>query len=195
MGRAADRHRVVANALSLARVPLAALLWAWPHEPAWTISILLAAGATDVLDGWVVRRARRRRSSEHDPGAFAAEAGHGAIIDGIADKVFVVSAVALLAVTTRAPWWSLVLVPLREILFVPIMLAYAIAAREQRERVDFTAGVPGKGATLAQFLAIVLGLAHHPLFIEAAIGAGFLGAVAALYYVVRVTVEPRRAPA
>ncbi len=189
------RETIVANLLSAARVPLAGLLWVAPHVPAWTLSVVAIAGLTDVLDGWVVRRARRRLVRLRDPGAYAARPGNGAFVDGLADKVFVVSAVLVVATVTRAPWWALVALALRELLFIPIMLTYWVAPRGRRERVDFTAGIPGKGATLAQFVALLLGLIDHPLFVEAALGAGFLGVVAVLYYVARVIAEPAEAPA
>lgn len=187
MAATADRGRdvLVPNLLSLARVPLAGLLWIAPSEPTWTLPILFAAGITDVLDGWMVRRIRRRRLQEGDPGAFAAHAGQGAFIDGFADKVFVVSAVVALATTVRPPLWALVLLAMREILFLPLMLAYRLSPAEMRARVDFTANAIGKLATFAQFAALSLGLLHHSLFVPAVVVAGVAGTLAALDYAVR----------
>jgi phosphatidylglycerophosphate synthase len=171
--------------MSLARVPLAGLLWVAPAEPLWTLSVVSVAGVTDVLDGWLVRRARRRRHRAHDPGALAASAGRGAFIDGFADKVFVVSAVFLLARTIDPPIWSLVLLALRELLFIPLMVTYRLNPAEKRARVDFSAGALGKLATLAQFTALLLGLVDHSLFVPCAILAGLIGAAAALAYATR----------
>lgn len=187
MAVAADRGSdvLVPNLLSFSRIPLAGLLWIAPREPAWTIGVMLTAGLTDVLDGWLVRRARRRRVRAHDPGAYAASAARGAYIDGLADKVFFVSTVALLAWTIAPPLWLLAVLALREVLFVPLMLIYGFAPAPLRHRVDFTAGVPGKLATVAQFVAVVLGLLRSGWFQPAAIAAGFLGAVATISYTVR----------
>lgn len=187
MAATADRGRdvLVPNLLSLARIPLAGLLWIAPAEPLWTLPILFIAGLTDVLDGWMVRRIQRRRHEAHDPGAFAAHTGRGAFIDGLADKVFVVSAVLVLALTTHPPAWVFAMLAMRELLFLPLMLAYRLSPAEMRARVDFTAGPVGKGATLAQFLALVLGLLHSSLFVPAAIVAGIAGTLAALEYAVR----------
>lgn len=188
MAHAADHGRevLVPNLLSFSRVPLAGLLWVMPHEPAWTIGVMLVAGVTDVLDGWLVRRARRRRTRAHDPSAHAASAARGAFIDGFADKVFVLSTVLLLAWTIGPPWWLLALLALREVLFVPLMLAYYAAPSTVRAHVDFTAGPLGKLATVAQFAAVVLGLLRSEWFEQAALAAGFLGAAATVSYAARV---------
>jgi phosphatidylglycerophosphate synthase len=184
---ATDRARdgLVPNLLSFARIPLAGLLWVAPHAPAWTLSVLFAAGLTDVLDGWLVRRARARRLHDRDPGALSAHLSQGAFIDGMADKIFVVSAVALLAWTMEAPPAILAVLCVREILFVPLMVIYRASPEHLRKRVDFTAGVPGKAATVAQFTALVLGLLHHPWFVPAAFVAGAIGVGATAIYVVR----------
>jgi phosphatidylglycerophosphate synthase len=187
MAATADRGRdvLLPNLLSLARVPLAGLLWIAPTEPLWTLPVVSIAGVTDVLDGWLARRARRRRHRDADPGAFAASAGRGAFIDGFADKVFVVSAVFVLALTLHPPVWALVLLASRELLFVPLMLTYRLNPAEKRARVDFSAGPLGKLATLTQFAALVLGLLGHSLFVPSTILAGIVGTVAALEYSVR----------
>lgn len=195
MAASADRGRdvLLPNLMSLSRVPLAGLLWVAPHEPRWTLFIVAAAGVTDVLDGWLVRRARRRRQQAHHPGALAANAGRGAFIDGFADKVFVLSAIFLLAYTIEPPLWSLVLLALRELLFIPLMITYRLHPVEKRARVDFSAGPLGKLATLAQFAALLLGLVDHPLFVPSAILAGLIGAAAALAYANRAY-ERQREP-
>lgn len=192
-----NRGQLAANLLSFLRLPLAGLLWVMPHEPLWVLPILALAGLSDVLDGWVVRRWQARRWRAHDPGAYAASMARGEVIDAFADKVMVVSAVALLAYVASPPVWVLVVLVTRELLFVPLMIAYRLAPSALRTQVDFTAGVPGKAATIAQFVALVLGYLGHPLFTETAVGAGALGALAAAYYAARVFVgdggRPRNA--
>jgi hypothetical protein len=81
-----DRDVLPPNALSALRIPLAALLWLAPTEAAWTRSILGLAGTSDVLDGWVARRARARRIRRGDPGALASREARGAWIDGAASR-------------------------------------------------------------------------------------------------------------
>ena len=186
-----DRWILSANALSLSRVPLAALLWLAPHEPAWVLSIVVVAGITDVLDGWVARRGKARAWNDGDRGALAATVARGAAIDGFADKVFVVSTVAALLVTVQPPFWVVGALVSRELLIVPLIVAYRVAPPSLRERVDFTAGTIGKAATLAQFTAIVLGFLRHPTFVHVAVVAGLLGATSVVYYVGRVFVRGR----
>lgn len=173
------------NLLSLARVPLAGLLWVAPNDHRWVFSVVAVAGVTDVLDGALARRYRRRRWAQADPGAFAAHVARGEVIDGFADKVFVASAVSALAWVRRADLGFLCLMLLRELLFVPLMVAFRIAPQALRSRVDFTASWPGKATTCAQFVALGLGFAGHGGFRWACVVAGGLGVLATLHYVGR----------
>ncbi len=63
-----------ANVLSLSRIPLAAAFAALPSARVRLV-ILLAAAASDLLDGWVARR-------------FGGPSLLGAKVDPVADKVF-----------------------------------------------------------------------------------------------------------
>ena len=59
--------------------------------------VWIAAGATDVLDGWWARR-------------FGQTSPMGAVVDGATDKIFVLGVVITLAVTHRlTPWQAVVL--------------------------------------------------------------------------------------
>lgn len=198
MAATADRGRdvLVPNLLSFSRIPLAGLLWVAPSKPLWALTVLALAGVSDVLDGWWVRRIQRRRMDAGDPGALSAHAARGAFIDGLADKIFVVSAAVALATTMGPPLWALAMLAMREILFLPLMLAYRLSPAEMRERVDFSANRVGKLATFAQFTALALGLLQQPRpFLVAAVVAGVTGTLAALDYAVRAfTVQARRAP-
>lgn len=186
VGARRDRWILVANGLSLSRVPLAALIWVAPREVIWVLSIVAIAGVTDVLDGWVVRRGKARAWRDGDRGALAATVARGAIIDGLADKVFVVSTVGVLLFVAQPSWWIAGALLSRELLMFPAMVAYRFAPATIRERVDFASGPVGKAATVAQFVAIALGLLGHPFFVHVALVAGLLGASSAVYYVGRV---------
>lgn len=197
-----DRGRFVANALSVSRIPLAALLWVMPGSPAWVLSLMVLAGLTDVLDGWVIRRWHARRWAERDAGAFAASLARGAFIDGLADKIFVASTVAVLVVAVSPPWWTIPVLLARELFLSPFMVAFRFASRERQASVDFTSGPIGKAATIAQFAALVLGfldpvigpaLGQPRLFPTAVVVAGTLGVAAALGYVFRCLVPTNAA--
>jgi len=69
--------------LSLARLPLALAFAFVVRRPVLACLVLALAGSSDVLDGWLARRTRRTTTA-------------GAIVDPVADKVFVlVAAIAL----------------------------------------------------------------------------------------------------
>ena len=63
--------------------------------------VVLAAGLSDGLDGWIARR-------------FNAITPLGQLLDGIADKAFVLAAVLTLTFVGEIPWWEGLLVMLRD---------------------------------------------------------------------------------
>ena len=190
-----DRWILLANGLSLSRVPLAGLLWIMPRSPWWVLSIVAIAGLTDVLDGWVVRRGKAKAWADGDRGALAATVARGEVIDGFADKVFVVSTVACLLFVEQPPWWVAGALVARELTMLPAVIVWRLAPAAFRERVSFTAGPIGKAATAAQFAAIVLGFLDHALFVHVAVVAGLLGFVSTVYYVGRPFFRRDAAPA
>jgi hypothetical protein len=64
-----------AGVLTLLRLPLAAAFAAVASRPLWAMLVLLAAGVSDVLDGWCARR-------------FHQQTRTGAVADAVMDKVF-----------------------------------------------------------------------------------------------------------
>jgi len=127
-----------------------------------------------------------------DRGALAATVARGAVLDGFADKVFVVSTVGALLIVGRPEGWLALGLLSRELLMLPAVLVYRFAPATFRHRVDFTAGPIGKAATAAQFAAIVLGFLRHPYFAHVTVVAGLLGLLSVAYHVGRVFRPPRR---
>jgi CDP-diacylglycerol--glycerol-3-phosphate 3-phosphatidyltransferase/cardiolipin synthase len=74
--------------LSLARLPLAVLFALEVGRPRWAMVVLLVAGLSDVLDGWIARR-------------FGQVTPAGAVLDAVMDKVFV-AVVAVALITSHA---------------------------------------------------------------------------------------------
>ena len=72
MGFCARDLLLVPSLVSMARLPLAALFPWVVDRPAAAVSVLLAAGLTDVLDGWLARRLHQ-------------ETAIGAVADAISD--------------------------------------------------------------------------------------------------------------
>lgn len=159
--------------LTLSRIPMAGLVWLAPGHPVFMVSLMAAAAASDMLDGWLARR-------------FKAHAGTpdlrdaGAWLDPLCDKVFIVSALAAVVVSAGPPWWTLPLIASRELLQAPL-LGY-LRMKGVLRRYDFRASAVGKLATVAQFAAVAAILLRHPSALPLAWAAGVVGAAAALYY-------------
>ncbi len=170
------------NLLSLSRVPLAAVLWVLPPTDAWLIACLAAAAVTDWLDGWWARR-------------LAPDIPHaiGAWLDPLCDKVFVASAAAYVLVQAEAAAWVAPVLLAREVVQLPLMLAYARARRRGR-RYDFTAAYAGKATTVLQFAAIAAWRFWPSGAAELTLAAGALGVVAVALYARRAW-RLSRAPA
>jgi len=109
-------HRVltVPNALSvlrLAGVPLFLWLVLGPEEDAWALVVLMLAGITDFLDGWLARRLDQQSVV-------------GQILDPVADRLYILAVVVGLALRDIIPWWLALSLPLRDLLLwglVPLL--------------------------------------------------------------------------
>jgi len=155
----------VANLLSLSRVPLGAL-FAWTFSRGegqrWPSLLVLAlAGASDALDGWFARRRQARLSGGKDQ---ETPAGMGSWLDPICDKLFVATVLGTIWLQFRPPLTWVALTLTRELVQLPLALFYlAIPSLHRWLRYDFRASVPGKAATVVQFLAIVALVFRSPL--------------------------------
>ena len=133
----------VPDQLTLARalaVPIVIVLFAWnfPDHAYWATAVFVVAMATDQIDGWLARR-------WNQTSAF------GSLLDPIADKVLVISALVMLIAEGVAPAWMVAAIVAREILVSGLRLAaiekgVVIAARDL-----------GKLKTWAQALAVAIG--------------------------------------
>lgn len=111
------------NALTIFRI-LALPFCAWAlfqeegKDPTWQIIAWLmffVVGMTDVLDG---RIARKRNQISN----------FGIILDPIADKAFIATALVGLSVLGKIPWWVTILILLREVGVT--ILRFAVIKRE-----------------------------------------------------------------
>lgn len=162
------------NLLTLARIPLAALVWVAPGSVGLLLACMTIAAVTDWLDGWLART--------YPDGAKPGNVG--AWLDPLCDKVFVASAAASVLFVAHAPLALVALLMLRELAIVPLVAWYRLA-HEQARRFDFRAGLLGKATTVAQFLAIGLLAVASPAAAAACWLAAALGACATLVYVRR----------
>jgi cardiolipin synthase len=133
---------MLANALSVVRMLLApAVVWGiWRDGQGislWTLALMLAAGLTDLLDGWVARR-------------LGQVSRWGRILDPVADKLFVGAVCVGLVLWRGFPLWLLALQAVRD---VAILAAGVLLLR--RHDVVVPASALGKAATWAMALTIL----------------------------------------
>jgi CDP-diacylglycerol--glycerol-3-phosphate 3-phosphatidyltransferase len=158
------------NLVSLARLPLAVAFPFCVSRPAVAVAVLVVAGGTDVLDGWLARR-----RGETTP--------LGALLDPIADKIFVAVVIITLVVERLIPAWAALLLVTRE-MGQSALLVGRIAARRAKWAHEHPppANLAGKLTTALQFAGVVtallIGSWFAPLFVSTAI----VGAAAAFAY-------------
>jgi phosphatidylglycerophosphate synthase len=168
---------VLLNTFSLTRLPLA-VLFVWV-EDAWVRAGLVAvAGLTDVLDGWIARHKHL-------------ETRWGALIDPLADRIFVVVALAALLVEGRLAPWAFGLLLLRD---VSTALGFLVAQVVPQFRpVEFKARVLGKVVTTLQ-LAALLAVLLAPVLVEPLVIAAGVVALAAVVDYMQAVWKARARP-
>lgn len=138
------------NLLTLLRIvaiPLVVYLLQDPGPLAgWqAMSVFLAASLTDFLDGWIARR-------------YGLVTALGKLLDPLADKLLVVSALIMLGVMTRAPGipgWLLVIIVGREFAVTGLR---SIAAAEG---IVLAAETTGKAKMLLQTVGVHFLIVHY----------------------------------
>lgn len=153
----------VPGLISLSRVPIAALFpWALRRHRALTL--LALAGLTDVADGWVARR-------------FHQETTTGALVDGVADKVFALGVVTSLAAAGALSLGEIALLGTRELGEVALGVRLAVLGRRRARRRPRRANASGKAATTLQYAAlaaVITGSRHRRALIGVAAIAGVI---------------------
>lgn len=128
--------RVVPNALTVLRLGLAAWFPFSPHE--FRLGIVVAAGLSDFLDGYIARR-------------FHAESPLGALLDGIADKGFVITVLLTWVWEGELRLWQVLLLMARD-LMVGSLAGVAIVRRAWSAFGHMQVRMPGKVTTALLFL-------------------------------------------
>lgn len=132
------------NALSLSRLLLALLFG--PAGRVARIALICLAAATDFLDGWLARRTNTTTR-------------WGALVDPIADRLFVLVAIATYVRSGELSVFEALLLLPRDI---ATALAFLVArVRPGLGAVEFKARFPGKVVTVLQLvtlLALVIGV-------------------------------------
>jgi cardiolipin synthase (CMP-forming) len=169
-----ERVVTIPNAISAARlagVPVFLWLVLGLRSQAgdwWAVGLLIAAGASDWLDGKIAR-------------ALNQQSRIGQALDPAADRLYIVATVAALAIRAIIPWWLVGLLAARE-----LMLGVLLVVLRRHGFGPLQVSFVGKAATLALLYAfplLFLG-AHSAVYAEAARIAGWAFAVwgSALYW-------------
>ncbi|GAB3597790.1 CDP-alcohol phosphatidyltransferase family protein [Angustibacter peucedani] len=110
-GGASDRVLTVPNVLSALRlVGVPVFLWLVVAEhDGWALLVLMLSGVTDYLDGKIARR-------------FGLESKVGALLDPIADRLYILTTLLGLAWRDIIPWWLVVVLLAREAFMALVLL-------------------------------------------------------------------------
>lgn len=158
--------RMLPNALTLLRIPLAA---AFPFVPEhWRLWLLVAALLTEYLDGALAR-------------AWRATSRFGRVLDPIADRCLFGAVVITLLLEGTVTAWQLAALGARDLLVAAGAL-WAVSRGQRRVLAHLRPRLPGKATTVLQYLALfwVLVAASLPHLLTAATCA--LGVLAAAQY-------------
>jgi cardiolipin synthase len=159
--------------LSLSRIPLAAAFPLLLERPAAALAVLVIAGATDLLDGWVARR-------------YGLVTATGAALDGVTDKLFIMTVAVTLVVSGRLPLEVVLLLSTREIGEAPLVAWFVLSPRARARRAEHpSANALGKIATTLQFVTVAMAIARATAFGPLVIATAVAGAVAAISYWIR----------
>ena len=131
-----SRRWTAADVLTAVRLPLAVLFLL--AEDVWArVTIVAVAAATDLLDGPIARR-------------FGSSA-FGAVLDPIADKLFMACAFGVVAFSGRLEWYEVAGVLVRDIV-APV--AFVVTAVSRRPSA-IPARLGGKAVTVGQCLTLL----------------------------------------
>lgn len=146
----------------------------------WAV-LILAAAASDFLDGWIARR-------------WKLASWQGGLLDAVADKLFVLSVLITYLLAGRLSFWWIPLVVARD-LTVSMIALYALLRRAWPAFQGMEASLSGKIATGGQFL-LFLAVALVPSAIVALVlpFAVFLSLLAALDYGRKFVMALRQLP-
>jgi cardiolipin synthase len=169
-----ERVVTIPNAISAARlagVPVFLWLVLGLRSQAgdwWAVGVLIAAAASDWLDGKIAR-------------ALNQQSRLGQLLDPAADRLYIVATLLALAIRSIIPWWLVGLLAARELL-----LAGVLAVLRRHQYGPLQVSFVGKAATLALMYAfplLFLG-SHVTSYAEIARIAGWAFAIwgSALYW-------------
>ncbi len=133
-GTSVSRIWTIPNALSMLRVfgvPIFLWLVIVAREDLWAFALLIAAGVTDWLDGFLARKLHQTSPI-------------GAILDPLADRLYIAATIIGLAVRDFIPWWLVGLIVARE-----LMLLALLPSLRRSGRIALPVTLVGKAGTFS----------------------------------------------
>ena len=103
----------IPNVLSMLRlllIPVFVWLALGPEADGWAFAVLVISSITDWLDGVIARR-------------FHMVSRLGQVLDPIADRLFVITTMIVLALRDLVPWWLVAILILRDVVMGAIQLS------------------------------------------------------------------------
>ncbi|MEL4504355.1 CDP-alcohol phosphatidyltransferase family protein [Luteococcus sp. H138] len=146
-----DRVLTIPNLLSFLRligVPLFVWLILGPHADGWAVALLMFAGFSDWLDGYLAR-------------AWHQTSRLGQMLDPVADRLYIASTLVALAIRDIIPWWLVLLLVARDVLMVGL-----VPLLRTRGYTSLPVHLIGKAATfclLYAFPMVLLGEGDSPV--------------------------------
>lgn len=166
------------NLISLSRLAMAGVFLG-VRDPEWRLSVVLLAMLSDVLDGVI---ARVSHSSTRI----------GAIIDPIADRIFMLVAFIAVTVDGLISPWQLSLLLVRDVMTV---IGWFVARNVSwLKRITFQARWPGKGVTVLQFVTLLAALQAPRVVAGLALACGIVAVVATADYTLMLWVNRAGGP-
>lgn len=154
----------VPNLLTMSRFGLIPLFLAfyWNDRPVIALFIVLLAGLTDMLDGYIARRSGQITIT-------------GSMLDPLADKTMMLAVVLSLLIDERIPWEAAAVMAFREVGMIGSSAFFHFRGQK-----TVPANTMGKATTVVYYLAIVL------LFLDLPGGTAVLWSGIALSYVASI---------
>lgn len=129
-----DRIWTIPNLMSMLRllgIPLFVWLILFADEPVWGFVLLVAAGVSDFLDGWLARRLQQTSRL-------------GQLLDPLVDRLYIATTLIVLALAGFVPWWLVLLIALRD-----VVLLLTLPALRRHGRIALPVTPLGKAGTFA----------------------------------------------
>ena len=154
------------NLISLSRLAMAGVFLG-VRDADWRVAVVFTAMASDVLDGVIARVSRSTTKI-------------GALIDPIADRIFMLVAFVAVTVDGLISPWQLGLLLVRDVMTV---IGWFVARNVSwLKQITFQARWPGKGVTVLQFVTLLAALQAPRLVAGLAVACGILAIVATTDY-------------